>query len=123
MHHISRFGIPLIENKKERGNKEYLYGSMLQIDDRNYMGYIFLNLGYSSATGAESNNDRDHIFNVLYYYIQKFIKLIYTNLNHSKHLKMNAEKGNSIYLLHPITHYHHHHSFLQHVNNLVYILL
>ena len=82
------------------------------------MGNIFLNFGYNTATQGGSNNDREHIFNVLYYYTKTY--QINTYGNKSKLSKINERKGNSLYLLHPITH-HHHHSLLQHVNDLVYI--
>lgn len=51
---------------------------------------------------------------MFYIIIQKLIKLIHTYGNKSKLSKINERKGNSLYLLHPITH-HHHHSLLQHV--------
>lgn len=46
---------------------------MLQTDDRKYiMGNIFLNFGYNTATQGGSNNNREHIFNVLYYYTKTY---------------------------------------------------
>ena len=81
------------------------------------MGNAFLNLGHSAATGGGSNNDREHIFNVLYYCIRKYQLIVMSNNS-----KLNAEKGNSLYLLHPITYYHHN-PLPQVVNNLVYTIL
>lgn len=44
-----------LKGKKKR--KWDHYESMLQTDDRKYMGNAFLNLGHSTVTGGRSNND------------------------------------------------------------------